>query len=190
MARLSREIDLEEEAQRSAATDAVARVVSCFTSDPDSYDVRAAVVFRPPDVATSSNGSELLVAQLLFRDEDRADYFTSLDPWYIVREVIPAANPAEAGKLAAEWIGPSCNEVSFDFIPGLYQYAFVGIHGESPPPITGAEYMWFLPCEDPDMLVVRPFPSGFSEAGPPIGEVGFLRMPRAAAEEILRGRGW
>ena len=190
--RLSKQLDREEAAQRTAAREAVGRIVCSFTSDPDEYDVRGAVVFHPPATDAPPDPPELMVAQMFWRDEDRENYFLEHDPWSVVRDLLPAADESEARALATSWIGPTCRELSTQWFPGLYLNVYVELYTGQDPPLDGTAGMWFLPPESDDaaLIVVRHFPSGIGETGPPIGEVGCVLFQRASVDELLRLRGW
>ncbi len=191
--RWRRQADREDRQLTSGAREAVAHIVCCFTSDPDEYEVRGAVVFHPPEKDAPTDAPPLMVAEMLWLDDDRDDYFMSADPWRVVREIVPARDVAEGRETAIAWIGPTCRELAFESFPGLYQHVFVTLFTAGrEPPLSGTEYLWFLPPEsdDAEVRMVRAFPSGIGETGPPIGEVGVVLMERVAVAELLRQRGW
>lgn len=190
--RLRKQLDREEAVQRVAAREAIGRIVCCFTSDPDVYEVRGAIVFRPPEEDAPPDAAELMVAQMLWRDEDRTDYFLDGGPWSVIRDLVPAADESEARALATNWIGPTCRELPTQWFPGLYLNVFVQLYTGQDPPLDGTAYLWFLPPESDDaaVVVVRAFPSGIGETGPPIGEVGCVLFNRASVDELLQLRGW
>lgn len=181
-----RAMDREEEETKAVARDAISRVSACFASDPDEYDVRAAVIWRPPQ----DDAPDIDVLQFAWDDNDRTDYVLSGDPSYVVRGITEAANEEEARRIAEAWVGPSCRELAeFNFLPGYYQNAFVAaLAGREPPPY-GLEYLW-APSPEGEVWPVRYFPSGIGEKAPPIGQVGFILMPGAAVQELWRLRGW
>jgi hypothetical protein len=149
------------------------------------------IVFRPPEEDDAPpDAPRLMVAQLVWKDDDRTDYFMSEDPWFVVRELLPAADESDGRELAASWVGATSDERAFEFIPCLYQYAYVRLCTRDAPPSIGIEYMWFLPAASPhdEVLVMRPLPSGIGEHGPPVGEVAFMHMQRAGVEELLASR--
>jgi hypothetical protein len=179
--RLAREWDEREDNAKAAARRLVARITACFVSDPDAYDVRAAVI-------TKGETDDLLLVRLAWSDDDRAEYFSG-NPWCVVEDVLDVPDTATGRQRAADWIGDSVREVPFNLLPGLFQEAYVAAVVQPAPPADPLGYWWVVPT-DAEHWPVRIFPSGIGEDAPPIGEVGFVLMPRAAIEEMWRLRGW
>jgi hypothetical protein len=125
---------------------------------------------------------------MLWDDGDRTDYFESSDPRYIVRDIVAAADASDAERIANGWVGPTCRQVGFNFIPGLFQTAFVAMVAGNDPTFWPLGFSWVVATESP-VWGVRLFPN-VGETAPPIGEVGFVLMPRDAIEEVWRSRGW
>lgn len=174
-----------------AARSAVASVVACFGSDPDDYDVRSCIA-----IPNDSGGVNVL--HFGWDDESIRDgYFIEGDAGAVIEQVTPAPEVSAVNAIAESWIGPACRAVAFDELPGLYQHVFVeallqdslGSGADLPLPLDPMIGFWIC-AREPELVVVRIFPSGTGESTPPIGEVGFVAFPRAAIEEMYRGRGW
>jgi hypothetical protein len=174
-----------------AARAAVDNVLGCFVSDFDDYEVRSCIAIR-------NDAGGVNVLHLGWDDEDvRFNYFRDGDVGAVISEVTPVSELSAAGAIAERWIGPTCREVPFNALPGFYQHVYVealvqdvlGAGADLPLPLNPLVYSWVSPT-DSDLWVVRIFPSGIGETGPPIGEVGCVLMPRAAIEEMYRLRGW
>jgi hypothetical protein len=179
--KISRELAREETRSKEAARELVGRIVTCFVTDPDLYDVKAAVLTR-------GEKDDLLLARLAWTDDARWDYFHG-DPWAVVRGVVEVPDAATGGHEAEAWIGGSIREVPFNLLPGLFQEAYVACVVQPPPPSDPLGYWWVVPGSGDDWPV-RIFPSGIGDKAPPIGEVGYVLVPREAIEELWRLRGW
>jgi hypothetical protein len=180
--------DREEQAVIAVARDAVPRIRACFTTDPDQYEVRAAIIYEPTAEQRDSP-PPLDVFELKWGEQYRSDYFESGDARYLLEEVVGAADEEAARAAAHKWVGSDAREVPFNLLPGLYQTAFVGLLAGREPPSWPLGWLWVVASDD-EYWPVRYFPSGLGENAPPIGEVGYVLMPRVAIEEIWRLRGW
>jgi hypothetical protein len=178
----------EEREVVAVARDAIPRVRACWVTDPDEYEVKAAVVFEP-SLDQRGDGPPFDVFEFRWDEQYRSDYFMSGDANYLLHEAVGAEDELAAAAAAADWVGAGGREVPFNLLPGLYQTAFVGVLAGREPPFWELGWLWVLPV-DSNVWPVRYFPSGLGENAPPIGEVGCVLMPRAAIEEIWRLRGW
>jgi hypothetical protein len=170
------------------ARDSIPRVRACFTTDPDQYEVRAAIVYEPT-ADQRGDRPPFDVFELKWEEQLRLDYFESGDSRYLLEEVVGAGDELGARAVAHNWVGVGGREVPFNLLPGLYQTAFVGLLAGREPPFWPLGWMWVVPSDD-EYWPVRHFPSGLGDKAPPIGEVGYVLMPRVAIEEIWRLRGW
>lgn len=169
-------------AGRTIARVAIPHVRTCFTSDPDQYDVLTAVVFLNP----KSRAFEVFE----FAWDDGQKMLWMDDSRCVVRDVVSVHDEEEARLIAVAWVGDAPREVGFKFIPGIYQSAFVHVLAGYEPPSCVLAWNWVLPSEH-DILPVRLFPAGMGgELNPPVGEVRFVAMRRDEVETIWRLRGW
>lgn len=191
---LQKEFDERERGAAARAHTAVSNVVACFCTDPGQYDVRAAVIWHPnePDAA------EIVVFKFGWGDAQSDDLMFD-GPGICVWEGVEVATDAEGEAACRQWVGESRRQVRFDYLPGLFQMGFFNrvTGGEEPPMSSGLIGLWIAPAPgsdapDPraDAWPVRGFPAGMSAEGPEVGQLGYVLMPRSAAEEILRLRGW
>lgn len=182
------DLDRQEQEVIAVARDAIPRVRACFTTDPDQYEVKAAIVFEPT-AQQRDGGPRLDVFEFKWDEQYRLDYFETGDSRYLVRDVVGADDEQAARLAAREWVGDRGREVTFNLLPGLYQTGFIGLLAGREPPFWPLGWLWVVPS-DGEYWPVRYFPSGLGENAPPVGEVGFVLMPRVAVEEIWRLRGW
>jgi hypothetical protein len=177
-------MDHEEARSKDAARDLVGAIVTCFVTDPDLYDVKAAVV-------TKGETSNLLLVRMAWTDESYVPYYHDQDPWAVVRDAIDLPDFPTGRQAAEEWIGDSIREVPFKLLPGLFQEAYVAAVVDPRPPPDPLGYSWVVPGDyNDEHWPVRLFPSGIGENAPPVGKVGYVIMPRIAIEELWRLRGW
>jgi hypothetical protein len=89
-----------------------------------------------------------------------------------------------ARAIAAEWVH-AAEPMGFEYLPGVFQAAFVqfvtGIRQEP----HETQFMWALPS-DADYMPMREFPPKVDASG----EGKFMLMPREAVAALYRSRGW
>src|ERR1700680_2540534 len=116
---LQRQVDDREKEAAARASAAMPNVVSCFCTDPDEYDVRAAIVWHPHE----PDAPEIVVFKFGWADEDREGLF--FDGTAIcVREGVEVSTDAVGEDVCREWVGESSRRVQFEYLPGIYQMAF------------------------------------------------------------------
>lgn len=154
----------------------------------------AAVVWHPNE----PNVPEILVLKFGWDDAQLDDLMLD-GPGISVWEGVEVATDAVGEAACRDWVGEPCRQIQFDYLPGLFQMGFFNrvTRGEEPPMSSGLIGRWIASAldsdaPDPDAVAwpVRRFPAGMSSAGPEVGQLGYVLMPRSAAEEILRLRGW
>jgi hypothetical protein len=122
--KISRELAREETRSKEAARELVGRILTCFVTEPDLYDVKAAVLTR-------GETDDLLLVRLSWTDDARWDYFHG-NPWAVVRDVVEVPDAATGGQEAEAWIGDAIREVPFNLLPGLFQEAYVACVAQPP----------------------------------------------------------
>jgi hypothetical protein len=178
-----RQLDQETSRSRDAARELVGRIVTCYVSAPDLYDVKAAVITR--------SKTRLLLVRLAWTDDAYPAYYLDGDPWAVVQDIVDLPDFPTGREAAERWIGDSIREVPFKLLPGLLQEAYAAAVIKPRPPPDALGYLWVVPWGDEDNdWPVRIFPSGIGKNAPPIGEVAYVAMPRVAIEEMWRLRGW
>jgi hypothetical protein len=118
------------------------QTVSCFTTNADEVEVRAAIVLHlDPDLlpkgwveraaaAARDRGQEVdgppvyLVACCGFAESDRYRLFMDLDRQHLIYDRRPAHSLDAAALVAREWVGDNVQERVFRELPGVFQAAY------------------------------------------------------------------
>lgn len=166
---------------------AVENIMSCYASDPEQWEVRAAVVLFDAE----EEGNPYGVITLGFSEDDRTAIYMDFDLTALVKDaqLVPDVLSAEA--IALDWVGERGEQLDFRYLPGIYQAAYMewatGIEQES----HETHFMWALPGGG-DLLPMREFPprTGPTETTPIVGEASFVLLPRDAVDSLFATRGW
>ena len=183
-----RAMDREEEETKAVARDAISRVSACFASDPDEYDVRAAVIWRPPqddapDIDVLQFAWETTTGRIMSCWATLSHELSGVSRKLLMRK--------RRGASWKAWVGPSCRELAeFKSLLGYYQNAFVAaLAGREPPPY-GLEYL-VGPVAGGRGLAGAVLPLRHrGEGAPPIGQVGFILMPWAPPSRSRGASRW
>jgi hypothetical protein len=168
------------------------QTVACFTTDPDEYEVRAAVVLRldpallPKDVESVAYN----VLGFAFNEDDRVGLYVEVDPTILVKMQEGAETLDAAKQLALGWCGDGASERSLRNIPGVYQVAYMQrITGNRDLGGSG-EFGWAIETGKKGYDVVREFPPKLTEEGHGPKPPEFVVLPTAVVDGFQREFGW
>ena len=171
------------------------QTVACFTSDPDEWEVRAAVVLdlEPSLLPKDAESVAYNAIGFAFEHDDRVSLYMDHDPPALVKSIQGAETLDEAKQLAAEWCGASASERPLRNIPGIYQVAYMQrITGNGDLGGSG-EFGWAIERGAEGYDIVREFPpklKGGGEADDMAGEAEFVLLPSKIVEGFQREFGW
>jgi hypothetical protein len=193
----------------------VDHVETCFASNPDAFEVRASVVFYqelaqlPKDTATEAAEEaaaageafdefpEFVAFHFGFSEEDRVELYMDFDRTCLVRGVEAVTTLAVAKEEAADWVGEGAIELPFEFLPGVYQFAFIDYLTGQYHDAHETEFMWALPPSDGNAYIpFREFPPKVkpTEFTPDPAKVSFGLLPLEAVQQLYASRranlGW
>lgn len=169
------------------------QTVACFTSDPDEYEVRAAVVLDL-DPSLLPQGVESVAYNAIgfsFEHEDRIGIYAEANPTVLVKSIQGAETLDDAKRLAAEWCGSSASERPLRNIPGVYQVAYMQrITGNADLGGSG-EFGWAIERGKKGYDIVREFPPKVKEEGDDSPDKAeFVLLPSKIVDGFQREFGW
>jgi len=189
-------------------TQVQAQIIACFTTNPDQFEVRSAVVFHqdpellPEDAPevwqqeveaageTYEGFPEYFTVKLGFSEEDRIPLYMDFDPVCLVYEAEGTLDRTKALEAARSWCEPA-QPMPFINIPGVHQGHFLSfiLQREVDPGPSGL--VWMLPPTS-GHSAVRDFPPRKKPTTltPTPGETSFAIFPQSAVDEINRQREW
>lgn len=168
------------------------QTVACFTSDPDQFEVRAAVVLHL-DPSLLPKGVESVAFNVFgfaFDHDDRVGLYMDVDPTVLVKMHEGAETLDEAEQLALGWCGDGASKRPLRNVPGVYQVAYMQrITGNRELGGSG-EFGWVIEGGEKGYDVVREFPPKVKEGEAMPDKPEFVLLPSEVADGFQREFGW